>query len=87
MLGRDLTNPKSIHAKGVMFLILGLLAAGMIIAESWNWKVVALLAICVWAFCRAYYYAFYVIEKYVDPTYRFDGLISFVRYWMRKKEF
>ena len=41
---------------------------------------IVLLAIVVWAFCRAYYFAFYVIEKYVDPSYRFAGIIDFVRY-------
>jgi hypothetical protein len=42
--------------------------------------VAVLLAIAVWCFCRAYYFAFYVIEKYVDPTFRFSGLGSAVRY-------
>jgi len=27
-----------------------------------------------------YYFCFYVIEKYIDPSYRFDGLISVARY-------
>jgi hypothetical protein len=25
------------------------------------------------------YFAFYLIERYVDPNYRFSGLLSFVR--------
>jgi len=33
----------------------------------------------------AYYFAFYVIEHYVDPGYRFAGLWSFVRYVLRKR--
>jgi len=28
-----------------------------------------------------YYFAFYVIQHYVDPAYRFSGLWSFVCYW------
>jgi hypothetical protein len=44
-----------------------------------------LLAIAVWAFCRAYYFAFYVIEHYVDPGYHLSGLGSFARYLMRKQ--
>jgi hypothetical protein len=39
-----------------------------------------LLLVAIWAFCRAYYFAFYVIEHYVDPAYRFSGLIDFFRY-------
>ncbi len=41
--------------------------------------------ICIWSFCRCYYFAFYVIEHYVDSGYRFSGLGSFVKYWWRKK--
>src|SRR5437899_12245421 len=36
------------------------------------------LALAIWCFCRFYYFAFYVIEHYVDPAYRFSGLWSFV---------
>jgi hypothetical protein len=45
-----------------------------------------LLAMSVWCFCRAYYFAFYVIEHYVDPGFHFSGLGSFVKYifWGRK---
>jgi hypothetical protein len=44
-----------------------------------------LLALAIWGFCRFYYFAFYVIEKYVDPSYKFAGLISFVRYFFRRR--
>ena len=37
-----------------------------------------------WGFCRAYYFAFYVIEKYVDRRFRFSGLGSFVKYWFTR---
>ncbi len=71
---RDLTHPRSIQLKGVLFLLLGVLAAGLILAESPSPRTVALLAITIWAFCQAYYFAFYVIEKYVDPSFRSSGL-------------
>jgi hypothetical protein len=38
------------------------------------------MAVAIWAFCRAYYFAFYVIERYIDPGFRFAGLSSLVRY-------
>ena len=62
---RDLTHPRSIQLKGVLFLLLGVLAAGLILAESPSPRTVALLAITIWAFCQAYYFAFYVIEHYI----------------------
>ena len=81
---RDLTDPRWIKIKGALFLFLGLLAAGLLLAEHPSLIDAALLLICVWGFCRAYYFAFYVIEHYVDPGYKFSGLGSFVRYWWRR---
>lgn len=44
-----------------------------------------LTIIAVWSLCRFYYFAFYVIEHYVDPSYRFSGLLSFALYLIQKK--
>jgi len=77
---RNLTNPAWIKAKGALFLLLGLLAAMLILVQHPTLQVGVLLVIAIWAFCRFYYFAFYVIEHYVDPTYRFTGLLSFARY-------
>lgn len=44
---------------------------------AWAW------ATALWGFCRAYYFAFYVIEKYVDPGYQFSGLASVIRSCLR----
>jgi hypothetical protein len=76
----DLTNPRLIKIKGFLFLLLGAFAAALILVEHPEWHVAFLLAVAIWSFCRFYYFAFYVIEKYVDSTYRFAGLSSFVRY-------
>ncbi len=82
----DLRSPAWMWVKGALFVAIGLAAAALLVVEAPSWKVAALLALAVWAFCRAYYFAFYVIEHYVDPGYKFSGLISFVRYAARKKE-
>ena len=82
---RDLSNPRWIKAKGVLFLGMALAASALLILESPSLKVVLLLAVAVWAFCRAYYFAFYVIEHYVDPRFRFSGLWAFARWWMAKR--
>src|SRR5262245_5576377 len=81
----DITNPKLLYAKGLLFLLTGLAAGGLIIAERPSWKVAALLAVAIWCFCRSYYFAFYVIEHYVDPGYRFAGLWDFARYALGRK--
>jgi len=81
----DLTDPRAIKLKGALFLVIGVLSASLLLAETPTWRTAALLAICVWSFCRLYYFAFYVIERYVDPGYRFAGLVSFLRYLLRRK--
>ena len=82
---RDLTDPRWIKAKGALFFLAGLLAGGLLLVEHPAFRDAALLVICVWSFCRAYYFAFYVIEHYVDPGFRFAGLWSFWRYLRGKK--
>jgi hypothetical protein len=82
----DLTNPKVIKLKGALFFLAGVLAAALLLIDTPTWRTAALLAIAIWSFCRFYYFAFYVIEHYVDPSYRFAGLGAFLRYcWRRRK--
>jgi hypothetical protein len=81
---KDLKSANLIHLKGLLFLFLGLLSGGLLIAEVMSYKLALLLAICVWSFCRFYYYLFYVIEKYVDKRYKFSGLFSFILYLVKK---
>lgn len=76
----DLKDPRWIWAKGILFLIAGLLAVGLVWIEVPRFKVLLLLGVAIWCFCRSYYFAFYVIQHYIDSRYRFAGLIDFVRY-------
>lgn len=82
---KDLTNPTWIKIKGALFLLLGLFSAALLYAESPALRTGLLLAIMVWSFCRFYYFAFYVIERYVDSSYRFSGLLSAARYLLGKQ--
>jgi hypothetical protein len=76
----DIKNPKLLYAKGALFLLLGILSAGLILWENWSVKTLVLLLVAIWAFCRAYYFVFYVIQHYVDDEYRFAGLWDFFKY-------
>jgi hypothetical protein len=80
----DLKNPKLIVAKGFLFLLLGGLASAAILLQHPEWRLAALLAVAVWAFSRAYYFAFYVIGHYVDPGFKFAGLWDFAGYLLRR---
>ena len=82
---KDLTSPAWIKLKGLLFLFIGITAAILIFLDSPSWRTAILLALAVWSFCRFYYFAFYVIGKYVDPAYKFSGLISFVKYLLMRR--
>jgi hypothetical protein len=81
---KDLTHPTWIKLKGLLFLLIGLSAAVLLWMETPTLKTAVLLAVALWGFCRAYYFAFYVIEHYVDPGYKFSGLGSFLVYLTRR---
>jgi hypothetical protein len=76
----DLTNPRVIWLKGFLFLGIGIISAALLVLQRPEFTTILLLGVTIWAFCRAYYFAFYVIEKYVDSSYRFAGLTDFLRY-------
>jgi hypothetical protein len=76
---RDLTSKKWIVAKGILFLAIALSSAALILVEFPSWRIAALLAALAWGSCRFYYFLFYVLEKYVDPTLRYAGLLDLLR--------
>ena len=82
---KDLSDPKWIYLKGFLFLLIGIISAALVLFEMPTVRIAAFLALMTWGFCRAYYFAFYVIEKYVDARFRFSGLGSFVRYWFTRR--
>ena len=83
---KNITSPRLLYVKAVLMVAAGVLAASLLLLRDPSLTTAALIAIAVWAFCRAYYFAFYVVERYVDPGYRFSGLGSFVRYVLRRRQ-
>ena len=81
----DIRSPRLLYLKGGLLLGIGLMASALLVAEHPSVKVGLLLAIAVWGFARAYYFAFYVVEHYIDGSYRFAGLIDFLRYVLRRR--
>src|SRR5438552_4099630 len=67
----DLKDARLIYFKGFLFLVSGCLAGAGLLIESPTVRTAFLLGIAIWSFCRLYYFMFYVIEKYVDGSYRF----------------
>ena len=76
----DLQSKPWIVAKGVMFLGIAVTAATLLLLESpTTIRTAIFLGLLVWAACRFYYFLFYVLEHYVDPSYRYAGIIALVR--------
>ena len=74
------------YLKAALFLLGGMLAAAGLIFDHPDLRTVLLLAVAIWCFARSYYFAFYVIGNYIDPSYRFSGLGSFAAYvWRRRR--
>ena len=78
----NLKTKSAILIKGGLFLGVGLAASGLLVLRHTDVVTTILLALSIWSFCRFYYFAFYVIELYVDSHFRFTGLIDFVRYFL-----
>ena len=76
----DIQDPRLLYAKGAVFLLLGVFATILLAIQVPQLSLLLLHAISIWACARAYYFAFYVIQHYVDPSFRFSGLVAFVRY-------
>ena len=82
---RDLTSHRSMKIKAALFAGIGLFSGWLLWMSIPTFKSLVLLVLCVWAFCRLYYFAFYVIEKYIDPAFRFSGVLDALRYLLKSK--
>jgi len=85
MLQRDLRSKPVIILKGLLFLVLGVFSGGLLLVSIFSIRNLVLLGLTIWSFCRFYYFAFYVIEHYVDGKYRFAGLLDFGKYLFKRE--
>lgn len=81
----DLRSKHLIVGKGLMFFAITVLASALLFARTPEWRTAALLAVLVWASARSYYFLFYVLERYVDPTLRYAGLFALVQALVRRR--
>lgn len=79
-LSGDLKKPWLIHAKGALFVVVGILSALILILQTPRVSTVVLLAVTIWAFCRFYYYLFYVLDRYLGKEKRFAGVFDAIRF-------
>jgi hypothetical protein len=82
---RDLRSHRWMWVKAALFVLIGVTSCALILLQLSDLRILLLLSLAIWAFCRAYYFAFYVLERYIDPSFRFSGLFSVLRYLWKKK--
>jgi hypothetical protein len=80
---RDITSKWLLHAKGFLFLVVGLLAAATIYLQAQSLRTILLLIVTIWSFCRFYYYLFYVLEKYIGRDRKYAGILDAVKYLLK----
>lgn len=76
---KDLKDPRLLWLKAGLFVAVGLVSTILVLLENPTVRTGLFLGLAIWAFCRAYYFAFYVIEHYIDPKFKYAGLWAFVR--------
>ena len=81
----DIKKVWLLYIKGGLMFLVGLLASLLLISIHFELKTLVLLAFAIWGFCRAYYFAFYVIQHYIDPSFRYSGLIDFAKYSIKRR--
>lgn len=78
MLG-DIKSRGLMVFKAILFVVIGIISGVLLVVdEGSTLRRMALLLICVWAFCRTYYFAFYVITAYLDPNFKYSGILAAV---------
>ena len=83
-LMRDLVNPKWMYLKGVLLLVILLCCCVLLLLEVPTWRAALLLTLVIWSSARLYYFMFYVLGRYIDPSYRFSGIGSALRYLLAR---
>lgn len=82
----DIKSRGLLFTKGALFLGLGLLASATILYESPSFRTLVLLMVAIWAFCRFYYFLFYVLENYAGRERKYAGVLDAVCYLIKIKK-
>jgi hypothetical protein len=76
---RDLKSSRTMALKAVLFLALAALCTVALWLRAPELQTVVLALLLGWAAARAYYFLFYVLHAYVDPSFKYSGLGSLFR--------
>lgn len=85
-MGPDLQSKRWIIVKGVLFLVMAIMAGALVLLLDVSWpQRLPLLLICIWASCRFYYFFFHVLHAYVDPSLPSAGVIDLIKRALRSR--
>lgn len=73
---RDISNPVALKAKGLGFAFIGIMATGLLIWQLEDWPMIVMLFVAFWAWCRFYYFLFYVLEHYAGRKRPYAGVLD-----------
>lgn len=76
---RDLKSPRTMALKAALFLVIAALCTAALWLRAPELRTVVLALLLAWAAARFYYFLFYVVHAYVDPSFRYSGLGSLFR--------
>lgn len=74
-----------IFVKAGLFVLLALLALAILVLQQPTWTTAGCALALGWASARAYYFAFHVVQHWVDPEFRFRGLGDFFLWTWRRR--
>ncbi|MBZ0153268.1 MAG: hypothetical protein K8J09_17220 [Planctomycetes bacterium] len=80
----DLRSKPLIVVKGLLFLVILAVSVALLLADAPGWRNGCLLALVVWSSARFYYFMFYVLERYVDPSLKYSGLAALIQELMTR---
>ena len=83
---KDIKKVWLLYLKAFLLFLTGFISSILLVIYNFNFKTIILLFLAIWGFCRAYYFAFYVIQHYIDPSFKYSGLIDFAKYQIKKKK-
>ena len=81
----DIKSKPLIVVKGILFLVIILITASALFVLSPDWLTAGLILLLIWASTAFYYFLFYVLEKYVDPSLKYSGISDLLRHLPRRR--
>ena len=81
----DITSKKVIVLKGILFFFILIGSSGVILIKQPTLMAVLALCVLIWASARFYYFLFYVLERYVDPSLRYSGLLALLSALLQRR--